>query len=285
VGLRYTQALSIVDGEGWTNLDSTFKVGVERMRRKVPKVMRLIGSSRILNCLKAAAPAILFCLLLAACSSKNGQSSTGQSGPVPTSSAPMTGNSAPSASTAPASQSTPASANAAAVPAPSHEHLAGIGSATIVTVHGKIVSVDRAKKLVTLEGPRGKQVTLEVKNPYNLEAAKPGEPFVAKFYEIVTIRKKRPGETIPAVTLAEGIVSAVPGQTPGAVVGSSVQVVATIVAINKKKKTVDIQGPDGVVETVNVANPASLKLAKVGSEFVITLTKVAAISLAHEPTT
>jgi hypothetical protein len=242
--------------------------------------MRLIGPSRILNCLKAAAPAILCGLLLAACSSKNGQSSASQSGPVPTPSAPMT-NSAPSATPAPASQSTPA----AAAPAPSHEHLAGIGSATVVTVHGKIVSVDRAKKLVTLEGPRGKQVTLEVKNPYNLEAAKPGEPFVAKFYEIVTIRKKRPGETIPAVTLAEGIVSAVPGQTPGAVVGSSVQVVATIVAINKKKKTVDIQGPDGVVETVNVANPANLKLAKVGSEFVITLTKVTAISLAHEPTT
>jgi len=273
--------LSIVDGEGWTNSHSTFKVGVEQMRRKVPKVMRLIGPSRILNCLKAAAPAILCGLLLAACSSKNGQSSASQSGPVPTPSAPMTANSAPSASPAPASQSTPA----AAAPVPSHEHLAGIGSATVVTVHGKVVSVDRAKKLVTLEGPRGKQVTLEVKNPYNLEAAKPGEPFVAKFYEIVTIRKKRPGETLPAVTLAEGIVSAVPGQTPGAVVGSSVQVVATIVAINKKKKTVDIQGPDGVVETVNVANPANLKLAKVGSEFVITLTKVTAISLAHEPTT
>lgn len=243
--------------------------------------MRLIASSRILNCLKAAAPAIFCGLLLAACSSKNGQSSASQSAPVPTPSAPMTANSAPSATTAPASQSTPA----AAAPAPSHEHLAGIGSATVVTVHGKIVSVDREKKLVTLEGPRGKQVTLEVKNPYNLEAAKPGEPFVARFYEIVTIRKKRPGETIPAVTLAEGIVSAVPGQTPGAVVGSSVQVVATIVAINKKKKTVDIQGPDGVVETVNVANPAGLKVAKVGSEFVITLTKVTAISLAHEPTT
>src|SRR5258708_17348255 len=37
-------------------------------------------------------------------------------------------------------------------PIPSTEHLAGIGSATVLTVHGKIVSVDRANKLVTLVG-------------------------------------------------------------------------------------------------------------------------------------
>jgi len=169
-----------------------------------------------------------------------------------------------------------------AAPAQSHEHLAGIGSATVVTIHGKIVAVDRTKKLVTLEGPSGKKVTLEVKNPYNLEAAKPGEPFVARFYEIVTIRKKRPGETIPAVALDEGIVSAAPGQTPGAAVGRSVRVVATIVAINKTKKTVDLQGPNGVVETVNVANPTNLKHVKVGNDIVITLTKVTAISLDKE---
>ena len=57
---------------------------------------------------------------------------------------------------------------------PSQEHLIGMGSETVVTVHGKIVSVNRAKKLVTLEGPRGKQVSIHVYNPYNLEAAKAG---------------------------------------------------------------------------------------------------------------
>lgn len=84
------------------------------------------------------------------------------------------------------------------------------------------------------------------------------------------------------MALDEGIVSAAPGQTPGAAVGSSVQVVATIVAINKKKKMLDLQGPNGVVETVNVANPASLKHVKVGNDIVVTLTKVTAISLDRE---
>jgi hypothetical protein len=217
-------------------------------------------------------------LLLPACSStKGGQSGSAATANTNSASAPMAPASPPIASTTPSAQSTPA-----AVPTPSHEHLAGIGSATVVTIHGKIVAVDRDKKLVTLEGPNGKKITLEVKNPYNLAAAKPGEPFVARFYEIVTVRKKRPGESIPAVVLDAGIVSAMPGQTPGAAVGGSVQVVATIVAINKSKKTVDLKGPDGVVETVKVANPANLRHVKVGTDLVITLTKVTAISLDRE---
>lgn len=216
-------------------------------------------------------------LLLPACSStKTGQSSAAASASTSSATAPTAPASTPSAPSTPASMAPPAA------PIPSHEHLAGIGSATVVTIHGKIVAVDRDKKLVTLEGPNGKKVTLEVKNPYNLAAAKPGEPFVARFYEIVTIRKKRPGESIPAVVLDAGIVSAMPGQTPGAAVGRSLQVLATIVAINKHEKTVDLKGPDGVVETVNVANPANLRHVKVGTELVITLTKVTAISLDRE---
>ncbi len=143
--------------------------------------------------------------------------------------------------------------------------------------------MDRANKLVTLVGPRGKQLTLHVNNPYNLAAAKPGEPFVARFYEIITIRKKQPGESIPPASLVEGIASAAPGQVPGAVVGKSTQLVATISAINRRKKTVDLTGPDGVVETVKVANPANLKHVKVGDDIVVTLSNVVAISLDQEP--
>jgi hypothetical protein len=241
-----------------------------------------LTSTKLLYRPSRLVPTLLSSLaLLSACSSIKG----GQASATPSSNGGSSAQAAPVSSvpnTTPSTQPTPASPMPAAAPAPSHEHLAGIGSATVVTIHGKIVAVDRAKKLVTLEGPSGKKVTLEVKNPYNLEAAKPGEPFVARFYEIVTIRKKRPGEMIPAVALDEGIVSAAPGQTPGAAVGRSVRVVATIVAINKTKKTVDLQGPNGVVETVNVANPANLKHVKVGNDIVITLTKVTAISLDKE---
>ena len=173
-------------------------------------------------------------------------------------------------------------ASPSAAASPGQEHLVGVGSATVVSVHGKIVSVNRAKKLVTLEGPNGKKVTVHVYNPYNLAAAKRGEPFVAKFYEIVTIRKMRRGESLPAASLAEGIVSAAPGQTPGAAIGTTVQLSVTVDAIDKDKETIAVKGPDGRVETVKVANPANLKYVKVGDEIVITLSNVVSIWLEKE---
>jgi len=159
------------------------------------------------------------------------------------------------------------------------EHLVGIGSATVVTIHGKIFSVNRAKKLVTLQGPGGNLVTLHVYNPYNLAAAKAGEPFVAKFYEIVTIRKKQPGEVLPIASVAEGIVSAIPGQTPGAVVGTRREMIVTVDAINLAKETATVKGPDGVDETITVANPANLQYVKAGEQIVVTLSNVVAIAL------
>src|SRR5260221_5329607 len=160
--------------------------------------------------------------------------------------------------------------------APAGEHLAGIGSETVITVHGKIVAVDRAKMMVTIQGPDGKTYPIHVYNPYNLNAAKVGEPFVARFYEVVTVRKLQPNESIAGVSLQQGIISASPGQAPGAVAGQQMQFVATITSIDKAKSTVDLTGPDGAVETVNVENPEILAKVKLGEQLVITLTNVVA---------
>ena len=127
-----------------------------------------------------------------------------------------------------------------------------------------------------------KTFTIKVYNPYNLAAAKAGARFVAKYYEIATIRKLLPGESLPAASLSAGIVSATPGQTPGAVVGKQMQLVVTIDAINKDNKTIAVKGPDGVVETVSVANAGSLKLVKVGEKIVVTVSNVVAIALEPE---
>src|SRR5437762_11847333 len=109
-----------------------------------------------------------------------------------------------------AQEASPAASPAAAKPE-------GVVSATVITAHGKIATVNKARKQVTLELQGGQEVTVDVRNPYNLEAAKVGAPFVARYYEVVTIRKERPGESVPPVSLKGGIATAKTGATPGAV--------------------------------------------------------------------
>ncbi|MGO9060806.1 MAG: hypothetical protein ACLQU2_26005 [Candidatus Binataceae bacterium] len=167
----------------------------------------------------------------------------------------------------------------AAPPAPPNPK---IGVATIVTVHGKIAAVDRAKRLVTLTGPQGEEVTIKVEDPYNLAAAKPGEPFVARFRESVTVRRKRPGEVLPAVSIKEGVATALPGETPGGVIKTHRKAVVKVSAIDEKDKTVTVKAPDGSEETVKVSNAKYLKQVKVGDELVVSVKQAVAISLAKE---
>lgn len=157
-----------------------------------------------------------------------------------------------------------------------------VGSATVVVVHGKIAAVNKAKKLVTLEGPAGRQVTLKVENSYNLKAAKVGEPVVARFYEIVSIRKKKPGESIPSASLKEGILTAKPGAVPGAMAEQQVSLVVTVAAIDEAHGTVTVKGPDGTTETVKARDPKNLKLIKLGDDLVVSVSRAIAISLEKE---
>ena len=157
-----------------------------------------------------------------------------------------------------------------------------VRSITVLTVHGKIVEVDSAKKLVTLEGPEGRKVTLKVENPYNLKAAKVGAPVVTRFYEVVTIRKKKPDEAVPASSLKEGIATAKPGGVPGAVAEQHASLLVSVAAIDEANGTVTIKAPDGTVEKVKARDPKNLKQLKVGDDLVVTLDRAVAISLEKE---
>jgi hypothetical protein len=171
----------------------------------------------------------------------------------------------------------------AATPAPANPE--GVVSATVITAHGKIVKVNKARKQVTLELPKGQEVTVDVRNPYNLKAAKVGEPFVARYYEVVTIRKKKPGESISSGSLTGGIATARPGGTPGAVSEMHVQLLVTVDAIDEANGTVTVKAPDGTTETVKPRNPQNLKRLKVGDQLVVGISRAIGITLEKESAT
>jgi hypothetical protein len=165
-----------------------------------------------------------------------------------------------------------------ATPAPAE----GVGYATAQTIHGKIVAVDTAKKLVTLEGPAGRRVTLYVRNPDNLKAAKVGEPFAARFYEVVTIRKKKPGENIQSSSLSEGVWTTNPLGVPGGARAVQIKILVTVDAIDEANGTVTVKSSDGTTETVKARDRRNLKRLKVGDELVIGFYRGVAISLSKE---
>ena len=158
---------------------------------------------------------------------------------------------------------------------------AEVRTAAVVNFRGKIVDVDTAKSLVTLEGPEGRRVTFTVRNPDNHKAAKVGEPISARYYDVVTIRKKEPGENIKDATTA-GVWTTNPLGVPGGSRAEQSTLVVTVEAIDEANGTVTVKAADGTSTTVKARNPENLKLLKAGDQLVIVQYQAIAISLQKE---
>lgn len=150
---------------------------------------------------------------------------------------------------------------------------------SIINFSGKIVSVDVPKSLVTIEGPEGRKATLQVLNPDNLRAAKVGEPYNARYYELATIRKKEPGENVQSRSLSQGIWTTNPLGVPGGSRAVEATLLVTVEAIDEANGTVTVKAADGTTETVKARDPQNLKLLKVGDELVVSIYQAIAISL------
>lgn len=160
----------------------------------------------------------------------------------------------------------------------------GIRKATVLTIHGTVTAVDKAEKLVTIQVPDGRKYTLKVDNPYNLDAANVGVGVVVRYYEVVSVRKKKPGESLPSLSVTGGVVTAKAGGLPGAVAEEHLKAVVSVVEVDSASGTVTIKGADGSIETVKANNPKILSHLRAGDDLVITASRATGISLDKEPT-
>jgi hypothetical protein len=174
-------------------------------------------------------------------------------------------------------------ARAEATAPPSAGDAEGMRAATVLTIHGTVTAVDKAEKLVTIHVPSGQEFTLKVENPYNLDAVNVGTGVVVRYYEVVSVRKKKAGESLPALSVKGGVVTAKAGGAPGAVAEEHVNAVVSVVQVDKAAGTVTIKGADGSVETAKANNSKVLSHLKAGDDLVITASRATAISLDKEP--
>jgi len=159
------------------------------------------------------------------------------------------------------------------------EKAPGRAAGRAVQVKGTVAAVDKDNRTVTLKGPKGRTLTLDVQDPQKLDAVKVGDPVVATYMEAVAFQIKKPGTATPGTTVQETRVSSKPGETPAGAIGQEVTVTATITAIDKKAGTVTIKGPQGNTETIKAKDPKNLDLVKAGDLVEITYARALAVTL------
>lgn len=154
-----------------------------------------------------------------------------------------------------------------------------VGEAKVVKVHGTVSAVDKENRTITLKGPKGNTITLDVQDPSKLEVVKVGDPVVAAYVEAVAVQVKKSGAATPGMSVQESRVGSKPGETPAGAMGREVTVVGTITAVDQKAQTVTIKGPRGNQETVKVKDPKNLQGVKAGDMVEITYAQAFAVSL------
>lgn len=142
-----------------------------------------------------------------------------------------------------------------------------------------VQAIDLNTRIVTLKGPKGEVRDIKVgEEAVNLPQVKVGDLVTVKYYESLAIEVIKPG-TVSGAGEKSAIVRAKPGEMPGAMAARQSTVTATVTAIDKKKGTITLKGPEGKTVVAKAENPKNLEKVKVGDELMITYTEALAISV------
>jgi hypothetical protein len=156
----------------------------------------------------------------------------------------------------------------------------GVIEAVVIKLQATVETIDHENRKVTLKGPEGKTVTIDVEERVeNLSQVEVGDMVTVEYVEAVSIQVFAEGEIEPGANAVAAEVSAELGQKPAGVEMEAITVVATIEAIDKAQQLVTLKGAAGNSKTVKARNPENLEKVNVGDKVMITYTTVLGISV------
>jgi len=178
------------------------------------------------------------------------------------------------------SSSRSSSAPAAPAPAAAPAIVQAGGEQATATITATIVRVEPRRRVVTLEMPDGRQVTVRAHATVkDLEKLKPGDVVAATYYESVAYDVKKAGTAKPGLKVAE-TENVQPGKIPAAGDARAVTVTARVTAVDQKAGTVTLAAADAHPVTVRVRDPRLLADIKGGDLVQITYTEAVAVAIA-----
>jgi len=152
-----------------------------------------------------------------------------------------------------------------------------LSSDTAVTLKGEIASVDRWTALKEFEG---NGVTYKITDgEKNSPGVKVGEHVTARYYETVTIRSRKPGETVGLASVTEAIPVATLGEPFRGGFTREFKIGASIEAFGRSRNQLIFRTARGTSQALAIGDASELHGLRVGEQIVITLTQAMSISL------
>jgi hypothetical protein len=144
-----------------------------------------------------------------------------------------------------------------------------------------VEAIDLSKRLVTLRGPDGKALVVQVGSAVrNLEQVRVGDRVVVEYTEAIMaeVVKKGTGTTDVGMAAAR----AAPGDRPGAAMGDFVRFPVTVFDVDTVQNVVEVTGPRGFNRRIAVRDPKMrdfIRGLRKGDEVEVTYSEAFAVSV------
>ena len=150
------------------------------------------------------------------------------------------------------------------------------GKTEVVT--GTVEAIQADTRIITVKGPKGNYVDIEVpKESKKFANLKVGDKVTARYYENLILRLKAPGEKEP--NTAETALTPSLGSKPGGTFAKQRTITAVIDAIDPKVPSISFKGPNGWAYSSRVADKKALSKVKVGDRVEMTWTAALMVSM------
>lgn len=136
-----------------------------------------------------------------------------------------------------------------------------------VQLQGKVKSIDKNERVVTVVGPRGNEVVFNLSDEVrNFDQIQVGDLVTLTYAQAIAMELNKTKSTgIREREESMRTLRADKGQRPGGAIEKTVRMVADVVAVNPSANTVTLRGAENTVDLL-VKDPAQLKEIKVGDQ-------------------
>ncbi len=150
----------------------------------------------------------------------------------------------------------------------------------VIAFEATVEGIDYQKRTVTLKGPEGNVKTFTVgKAVRNFDQIKKGDKVKAESLEEVAVFVRKASEP-PMAGEVSTIGVAPKGKKPGFIDVNTTEITANVQAIDYKKRTVTLKGPEGNVMTYKVDKSVMrFNEVKKGDQIVLRVTEALAITV------
>jgi hypothetical protein len=158
----------------------------------------------------------------------------------------------------------------------------GMGHATVAatsTVKATVVAIEPATRTVTLKEKSGRVFQVQVgEEARNFDQLKVGDFVTMEYRKAMSLSLEK---TSGPRSATERVIEerSAPGAKPGGTIGKEVTVIADVMAVNAKAKTVTLKGPQGNTVDVIVEDPEQMKNIRKGDQVKVVYTEAIAISV------